>query len=249
MLPELLMLIVWQSGFVSTQPNDINKFTNAVVVSKTGKISSDVTPRKLRRASSPDVTWCCLLLDCFTRANSFDAFAYVRQVLPSWSVCLRFALYCKMFRYYFRRHHDLNWKTYPNQQLSNTKVPDCTWKVKRRSEVTRRNCAIDMLVVCVSQQKNYRFHVAPEKIYNNYICSQVSEFFAAADSTTQKLSTLLLTRSGGNLTHFTTDSISCCPIDMLRLSAGKNSLASYFLRIQFSFSSLDDVGTKISHRQ
>lgn len=33
MLPELLMFIVWQSGFVSTQSSDINKLTKAVVVS------------------------------------------------------------------------------------------------------------------------------------------------------------------------------------------------------------------------
>lgn len=38
--------------------------------------------------------------------------------------------------------------------------------------------------------------------------------------------------------------MSCCPIDMFELSGGKNSLASYFRRIQFSFSSLVDVGTE-----
>lgn len=45
-------------------------------------------------------------------------------------------------------------------------------------------------------------------------------------------------------TYLTTDSMSCCPIDMFELSGGKNSLASYFRRIQFSFSSLVDVGTE-----
>lgn len=44
-------------------------------------------------------------------------------------------------------------------------------------------------------------------------------------------------------TYFTTDSMSCWPIEMFELSGGKNSLASYFRRIQFSFSSLVEVGT------
>lgn len=43
--------------------------------------------------------------------------------------------------------------------------------------------------------------------------------------------------------HLTTDSINCCPIDTVVFNGCKNSLASYFRLIQFSFSSRDDVGT------
>lgn len=56
MVPGLLMLIVWHSGFVSTQPSEINKLTNAVVVSKE-KIDIELTGlRQIFNRFQPDVT-------------------------------------------------------------------------------------------------------------------------------------------------------------------------------------------------
>lgn len=65
------------------QPSDTSRFTKAVVVSRRkNKIKIDRTMND-GFAILPEVTWCGLLFDCFTRASSQAALAYVRQVLPS----------------------------------------------------------------------------------------------------------------------------------------------------------------------
>lgn len=194
------------------------------------------------------MTWCCLLFVCFTRANSFDAFAYVRQVLPSWSVCFRFALYWnKLFKFYRFSWRKLKLTQINSWVILRFPIAHEKWSGVRRSrgETVQLTCSLFVwasrrIIVFMSLLKKIILWFKNQNVNNSQQTRQLKINYSLHF-------TCLPTNNDELTTYFTTDSISCCPIEMLKLSAGKNSLASYFLRIQFSFSSLEDVGTKTIH--
>lgn len=132
MVPDELILMVWHKGFESMQPSDTSRFTKAVVVST---MKETIIKRfhcqfygEWWLQKVPEVTWCGLLFDCLTLASSFEALAYVRQVLPSWSVCFRFALYWK-------------WENImSNALITESTFLYCAWKICHRMIYWKNYC-------------------------------------------------------------------------------------------------------------